>query len=137
MASGRHLRGAGPEAAVGGQQVGGDLDIGRGRVGHCETMAAMARISQRIADVAESATLAIDAKAKALVGGGRGRHRRSVPASPTSRPRPTSWPPPRTACSDPRNHKYTPAAGLPELEAAVATKTGTRFRLRRWRPPRC
>ena len=27
------------------------------------------------------------------------------------------------ACSDPRNHRYTPAAGLPELREAVATKT--------------
>src|SRR6202044_332976 len=72
--------------------------------------------------VAESATLAIDAKAKALtaagedvIGFGAGE-----PDFPT---------PPHIvaaaidACSDPRNHKYTPAAGLPELRQAVAAKT--------------
>jgi len=82
----------------------------------------MARISQRISAVAESATLAIDAKAKALtaagedvIGFGAGE-----PDFPT---------PPHivaaaiAACSDPRNHKYTPAGGLPELKQAVATKT--------------
>jgi aspartate/methionine/tyrosine aminotransferase len=82
----------------------------------------MARISHRVSSVAESATLAIDAKAKALnaagedvIGFGAGE-----PDFPT---------PPHIvaaaidACSDPRNHRYTPAAGLPELRAAVATKT--------------
>jgi aspartate/methionine/tyrosine aminotransferase len=29
----------------------------------------------------------------------------------------------REACADPRNHKYTPAGGLPELKEAVAAKT--------------
>ena len=27
------------------------------------------------------------------------------------------------ACADPRNHRYTPAAGLPELREAIAAKT--------------
>ncbi len=83
----------------------------------------MARISQRIANVAESATLAIDAKAKALVAEGE-----NVIAFGAGEP---DFPTPphivaaaAAACSDPRNHKYTPAAGLPELRAAVATKTG-------------
>ncbi|MDQ3569034.1 MAG: pyridoxal phosphate-dependent aminotransferase [Actinomycetota bacterium] len=82
----------------------------------------MARISARISAVAESATLAIDAKAKALkaagedvIGFGAGE-----PDFPT---------PPHiveaavAACQDPKNHHYTPAAGLPELRAAIAAKT--------------
>jgi aspartate aminotransferase len=85
-------------------------------------MAAMARISQRIAGVAESATLAIDAKAKALVAAGEDvvGFGAGEPDFPT---------PPHivaaaiAACSDPRNHKYTPASGLPELKVAVANKT--------------
>jgi aspartate aminotransferase len=82
----------------------------------------MARISQRISGVAESATLAIDAKAKALVAAGEDvvGFGAGEPDFPT---------PPHIvaaaieACSDPRNHKYTPASGLPELKAAVAAKT--------------
>ena len=82
----------------------------------------MNRISNRVSAVTESATLAIDAKAKALkaagepvIGFGAGE-----PDFPT---------PPHivaaavAACQDPKNHKYTPAAGLPELRAAVAAKT--------------
>jgi aspartate/methionine/tyrosine aminotransferase len=82
----------------------------------------MDRISQRIAGVAESATLAIDAKAKALVAAGQ-----DVIGFGAGEP---DFPTPShivaaaaAACSDPRNHKYTPAAGLPELRAAVAAKT--------------
>ena len=80
------------------------------------------RISARIAAVAESATLAIDGKAKALkaagedvVGFGAGE-----PDFPT---------PPHIveaavdACRDPKNHRYTPAPGLPELREAIAAKT--------------
>ena len=29
----------------------------------------------------------------------------------------------QAACADPKNHRYTPAAGLPELRAAIAEKT--------------
>jgi aspartate/methionine/tyrosine aminotransferase len=82
----------------------------------------MARISQRTAAVAESATLAIDAKAKALVaagedviGFGAGEPDFPTPAHIVAAA--------RDACSDPRNHKYTPAGGLPELREAVAAKT--------------
>jgi aspartate aminotransferase len=85
-------------------------------------MAPMARISHRIAAVAESATLAIDSKAKALkaagedvIGFGAGE-----PDFPTP---PEIVAAAAEACADPRNHKYTPAAGLPELRAAVAAKT--------------
>ena len=34
------------------------------------------------------------------------------------------------ACRDPRNHRYTPAGGLPELKEAIAAKTAARLRLR-------
>ena len=82
----------------------------------------MARISQRIAAVAESATLAIDAKAKALkaagedvIGFGAGE-----PDFPTP---PDIVAVAAEACLDPRNHKYTAAGGLPELREAIAAKT--------------
>jgi aspartate/methionine/tyrosine aminotransferase len=82
----------------------------------------MARISQRISAVTESATLAIDAKAKALKGAGE-----DVIGFGAGEP---DFPTPAhiveaavEACRDPRNHKYTPAAGLPELREAVAAKT--------------
>jgi aspartate/methionine/tyrosine aminotransferase len=82
----------------------------------------MARISQRISGVAESATLAIDAKAKALVAAGEdvvgfGAGEPDFPTPPHIVAAAVE------ACADPRNHRYTPAAGLPELRQAVATKT--------------
>jgi aspartate/methionine/tyrosine aminotransferase len=82
----------------------------------------MARISARVSAVAPSATLAIDAKAKALkaagedvVGFGAGE-----PDFPTP---PSIVEAAALACRDPRNHKYSPASGLPELKEAVAAKT--------------
>ncbi len=85
-------------------------------------MAGMARISARVSLVAESATLAIDSKAKALkaegeavIGFGAGE-----PDFPTPEPIVEAA---VQACRDPRNHRYTPAAGLPELRAAIAEKT--------------
>ena len=86
------------------------------------TTAAAARISRRIAGIAESATLAVDAKAKALKAAGR-----PVIGFGAGEP---DFPTPDyiveaavAACRDPRNHRYTPAAGLPELREAVAEKT--------------
>jgi aspartate/methionine/tyrosine aminotransferase len=85
-------------------------------------MAAMGRISERIAAVAESATLAIDAKAKALkaagedvVGFGAGEPDFPTPAHIVEAA--------VEACRDPKSHKYTPTSGLPELRAAIAVKT--------------
>lgn len=82
----------------------------------------MARISQRIGSVAESATLAIDAKAKALqaagedvIGFGAGEPDFPTPAHIVEAA--------VAACRDPKNHKYSAAAGLPELRAAIAAKT--------------
>ncbi|MFB4305657.1 pyridoxal phosphate-dependent aminotransferase [Actinomadura sp. GTD37] len=80
------------------------------------------RISKRIAAISESATLAVDAKAKALKAAGR-----PVIGFGAGEP---DFPTPDyiveaavTACRVPRFHKYTPAGGLPELRAAVAEKT--------------
>jgi aspartate aminotransferase len=84
--------------------------------------AALRRVSLRIGSIAESATLAVDAKAKALRATGR-----PVIGFGAGEP---DFPTPgyiveaaRTACAVPANHRYTPAAGLPELRAAVAAKT--------------
>jgi len=86
------------------------------------TTARIRRISARAAGVTASATLTIDAKAKALqaagervIGFGAGE-----PDFPT---------PPHVveaavaACRDPRAHHYTPTPGLPELREAIAAKT--------------
>src|ERR687894_1871894 len=80
------------------------------------------RISARVDGIAESATLAVDAKAKALksqgrpvIGFGAGEPDFSTPQAIVDAA--------VAACSDPRNHRYTPTAGLPELREAVAAKT--------------
>src|SRR6185369_10521930 len=81
-----------------------------------------ARVSDRIGSIAESATLAVDAKAKALKAAGRPviGFGAGEPDFPTPAPIAEAA---AEACRDPRNHRYTPAAGLPELRAAVAEKT--------------
>jgi aspartate/methionine/tyrosine aminotransferase len=80
------------------------------------------RVSARIGAIAESATLAVDAKAKALKAAGR-----PVIGFGAGEP---DFPTPDyiveaavEACRDPKNHRYTPAGGLPELKAAIAAKT--------------
>jgi len=80
------------------------------------------RISARIGAIAESATLAVDAKAKALKAAGR-----PVIGFGAGEP---DFPTPDyiveaavAACRDPKWHRYTPAGGLPELKAAIADKT--------------
>jgi aspartate aminotransferase len=81
-----------------------------------------ARLSARIAAIAESATLKVDAKAKALQAEGR-------PVISYAAGEPDFATPDHiveaalTATRDPRNYRYTPAAGLPELREAVAAKT--------------
>jgi len=81
-----------------------------------------ARLSARIAAIAESATLKVDAKAKALQAEGR-----PVISYAAGEP---DFPTPEhiveaalAAVRDPRNHRYTPAAGLPDLREAIAQKT--------------
>jgi len=80
------------------------------------------RVSARISAIAESATLAVDAKAKALKAAGR-------PVIGFGAGEPDFATPPAIvkaaadAAANPVNHKYTPAAGLPELRQAIADKT--------------
>lgn len=80
------------------------------------------RTSSRLAAIAESATLAVDAKAKALKAAGE-----NVIGFGAGEP---DFPTPEhiveaavKACRDPKMHRYTPAAGLPELREAIAAKT--------------
>lgn len=80
------------------------------------------RISRRIAAIAESATLKVDAKAKALQA--QGRPVISYAAGEPDFVTPSNVVEAASAAVlDPRNYRYTPAAGLPELRAAVAEKT--------------
>ena len=80
------------------------------------------RISPRLAAIAPSATLKVDSKAKALQAQGR-----PVISYAAGEP---DFPTPEfiveaavVAARDPRNHRYTAAAGLPELREAIAAKT--------------
>ena len=80
------------------------------------------RVSARIAAVSPSATLAVDAKAKALqaqgenvIGFGAGEPDFPTPEAIVAAA--------EAACREPRNHRYTPTAGLPELREAIAEKT--------------
>ena len=80
------------------------------------------RISRRIAAIAESATLKVDAKAKALQAAGRPVI--SYAAGEPDFPTPANVVEAASrAVLDPKNHRYTPAAGLPELRQAIAVKT--------------
>ncbi|MEA9986868.1 MULTISPECIES: pyridoxal phosphate-dependent aminotransferase [Subtercola] len=80
------------------------------------------RISHRISSIAESATLKVDSKAKALQAAGR-------PVISYAAGEPDFATPDFiveaavAAARDPKNHRYTPAAGLPELREAIAAKT--------------
>ena len=81
-----------------------------------------ARLSARIAAIAESATLKVDAKAKALQA--EGRPVISYAAGEPDFPTPAHIVEAALAAvRDPKNHRYTPAAGLPELREAIAAKT--------------
>ena len=82
----------------------------------------MSRLSRRIAAIAPSATVSLDAKAKALKAEGQ-----DVVNFTAGEP---DFPTPQAiveaaieACREPSSHKYTPTPGLPELRAAVAAKT--------------
>jgi aspartate aminotransferase len=82
----------------------------------------MSDISRRIGAIAPSATLAVSAKAKALraegkavIGFGAGEPDFPTPAHIVEAA--------VEAARDPKNHKYSPAAGLPELRQAIADKT--------------
>jgi aspartate/methionine/tyrosine aminotransferase len=82
----------------------------------------MSRISHRIGAIAPSATLTITSKAKALraagepvIGFGAGEPDFPTPAHVVEAA--------VAATRDPRMHRYSPAAGLPELREAVAAST--------------
>jgi aspartate aminotransferase len=80
------------------------------------------RISKRIASIAESATLKVDAKAKALQA--EGKKVVSYAAGEPDFPTPAHIVEAAVAAAkDPKNHRYTPAIGLPELREAIAQKT--------------
>jgi aspartate aminotransferase len=80
------------------------------------------RVSRRIAAIAESATLKVDAKAKALQAAGKPVI--SYAAGEPDFPTPANIVDAASrAVLDPKNYKYTPAAGLPELREAIAAKT--------------
>ena len=88
------------------------------------------RLSRRITTIAESATMAVDSKAKALkaagepvIGFGAGEPDFATPSHIVAAA--------VAACQDPTNHKYTPAGGLPALKEALVDKTE---RDSRWRP---
>jgi aspartate aminotransferase len=80
------------------------------------------RISARIAAIAESATLKVDSKAKALQAAGR-------PVISFAAGEPDFATPSHiveaasAAVLDPANYRYTPAVGLPDLRQAIADKT--------------
>lgn len=80
------------------------------------------RVSRRIGAIAESATLKVDAKAKALKASGRPiiSYGAGEPDFPTPEHIVESA---VAAVIDPKNHRYTPAPGLPELREAIAEKT--------------
>ncbi len=80
------------------------------------------RVSARIGAISESATLAVDAKAKALKAAGRpvigfGAGEADFPTPDYIVEAAVE------ACRNPKYHRYTPAGGLPELKAAIAAKT--------------
>ncbi len=82
----------------------------------------MNRASQRLSAIQPSATLAVDAKAKALkaagqnvIGFGAGEPDFPTPAHIVEAA--------QAACADPKNHKYSPAGGLPEMKDAIVAKT--------------
>lgn len=82
------------------------------------------RISKRISAIAESATLKVDAKAKALQA--EGKNVISYAAGEPDFPTPAHIVEAAVlAARDPKNHRYTPATGLPELREAIAQKTKT------------
>ena len=87
-----------------------------------EDMSNSLPLSERINHVAPSATLAVDTKAKAMkaqgvdvVGFGAGEPNFATPQEIVAVA--------AEAVVDPKNYKYTPTAGLPELRAAIADKT--------------
>src|SRR3954470_22196813 len=116
-------------------EAGGQVEPARTRMHRCDercddgampqahsASATRARVSARIGGIAESATLAVDAKAKSLKAQGR-----PVIGFGAGEP---DFPTPGyvveaaiEAARQPVNHRYTPAGGLTDLKAAIVAKT--------------
>ena len=95
----------------------------------CGRLADVKRTSERLAAIAPSATLAVDAKAKALqaagenvIGFGAGEPDFPTPAHIVEAA--------VEACRDPKNHQYSPAGGLARAEAGDRGQDAARFGLR-------
>jgi aspartate/methionine/tyrosine aminotransferase len=102
--------------------VSGTYEIIRSVTSASATQSELRRISRRAAAVSPSATLAVDAKAKALqaagehvIGFGAGEPDFATPAHIVEAA--------VAACRDPANHHYTPTGGIPALREAIAAKT--------------
>jgi aspartate aminotransferase len=102
--------------------VSGTYAIIRSVTSASATQSELRRISRRAAAVSPSATLAVDAKAKALqaagehvIGFGAGEPDFATPAHIVEAA--------VAACRDPVNHHYTPTGGIPALREAIAAKT--------------
>ena len=87
-----------------------------------ESMSKESRISNRVGAIAPSATLAVTSKAKELkaagapvIGFGAGEPDFPTPSYIVEAA--------IKACSEPSNHRYSPAGGLPDLKEAIAEKT--------------
>ncbi len=122
MASGRILDGPQPNRPSLGRRTFGRRICANDAVLTVQALQAVNRVSQRLSAIAPSATLAVDAKAKALKAAGE-----DIIGFGAGEP---DFPTPEhivqaaaAACLVPANHRYTPAAGLPELREAIAVKT--------------
>jgi len=92
------------------------------RTGYAVNVTEPAPLSRKISAIAESATLKVDAKAKALKAEGRpvisyaaGEPDFATPDAVVDAA--------REALADPSNFRYSPAAGLPALKQAIVEKT--------------
>jgi len=89
---------------------------------YAERVTERASLSKKITAIAESATLKVDAKAKALKAEGRpvisyaaGEPDFATPSNVVEAA--------QAALADPANYRYSPAAGLPALKQAIVDKT--------------
>ena len=112
----------GPVNAFGENFTRAPLARAGGRCRRLADVSNISRLSKKIGAIAESATLKVDAKAKALQAEGRdvisfaaGEPDFATPAHIIDAA--------RTALDDPKNFRYTAATGLPELREAIAAKT--------------
>ena len=108
--------------AAGGEHFIYERDFVVVKYRKCWQSVGVNRVSSRLASIAPSATLAVDSKAKALkaqgenvIGFGAGEPDFPTPAHIVDAA--------AAACHEVKNHRYSPAGGLPELREAIAAKT--------------